>query len=59
MTAEQLKHLRATLGLSQSELARQLGYNAPSSYQIISRWENSTRKIPLQVVLLLSTLQSK
>jgi len=49
--AEKLKQIRITLGLSQTEIHRQLGVEDLISYNQISRYESGIRE-PLLVILL-------
>lgn len=44
---EQIKKMRERVGLSQKELAEQMGYQSPS---LISMWENGSRKPQSDVI---------
>lgn len=49
--AEKLLQLRLTLGLSQSEMLRRLGYEDVLTYHRISNYELGTGEPPLPVLL--------
>jgi transcriptional regulator with XRE-family HTH domain len=48
---EKLRQIRLSLGLSQSELLRRLGYEGRISYHRISNYELGTGEPPLPVLL--------
>jgi transcriptional regulator with XRE-family HTH domain len=48
MTGEELRECRERLGLTQAELAREVGVRSDT----LSRWERSERKIPKTVEIL-------
>jgi transcriptional regulator with XRE-family HTH domain len=49
--AEKLRHIRVTLGLSQTEIHRQLGVEDLISYNQISRYESGIREPLLKILL--------
>jgi repressor LexA len=55
MTSEELKDLRAELGLTQPELAKRLGV----ARNTVTRWEMGIRSIPEPVIRLLEFLRKE
>ena len=55
MTSDELKDLRAELGLTQPELAKRLGV----ARNTVTRWEMGTRGIPEPVARLLEFLRKE
>lgn len=57
MDAEQFKHAREVLGMTQTELAHKVGVK-PSKHmdRTVRRWENGERKIPGSVAILVGML---
>ena len=57
MDAEQFKHARGVLGMTQTELAHKVGVK-PSKHmdRTVRRWENGERKIPGSVAILVGML---
>lgn len=54
MTGQELKQLRARLGLTQQTLADKIGVWRNT----VARWETETRKIPAPVIRLLQLLEA-
>ena len=57
MDAEQFKQARATLGMTQTELAHKVGVKLGKHMdRTVRRWENGERKIPGSVAILVEML---
>jgi transcriptional regulator with XRE-family HTH domain len=54
MSGDAVKAMRIELGLTQTEMARLLGY---ASYMRVSELENGRSKVPLRVRLIVNALQ--